>query len=242
LPANTTFVSEAQNTGPAFICANPSVGAAGTVTCTNASLASGATATFTIVAAVAPSAPLGTLNNTANATTTSTDPTTPNTSTAGTTITAGNTDLSITKTPNQAPPYGTGGALTYTIAVANAGPSAAANVVVTDILPVGTTFVSATPSQGSCSGTTTVTCNLGTINNAGSATISLSLTLPSTPGLVANTASVTTTSPEPNIANNSSTSTITTIPASNIPATSPIVLLLLGFALAMAGFVAQRMR
>ncbi len=242
LPPNTTFVSNTQNTGPAFICGNPSVGSGGTITCTNASLASGASATFTFVVLVSGTAPLGTLSNTANVTTTSTDPTTPNTSTASTTITAGNTDLTITKTPNQGPPYGTGGALTYTISVANAGPSAASTVTVTDILPAGTTFVSATPSQGSCSGTTTVTCNLGTLNAAGSATIALSLTLPSTPGVVSNTASVNTTSPEANTANNSSTSSITTVPASSIPATSPMVLLLLGVALAMAGFVVQRVR
>jgi len=242
LPPNTTFVSNTQNTGPAFSCGNPSVGSGGTITCTNASLAPSASATFTFVVLVSGTTPLGTLNNTANVTTTSTDPTTPNTSTASTTITAGSTDLSITKTPNQAPPYGTGGALTYTIAVANAGPSAASNVTVTDVLPAGTTFVSATPSQGSCSGTTTVICNLGTLNAAGSATIALSLTLPSTPGVVSNTASVNTTSPEANTTNNSSTSSITTVPASSIPATSPMVLLLLGVVLAMAGFVVQRVR
>lgn len=242
LPPNTTFVSNTQNTGPAFSCGNPSVGSGGTITCTNASLASGASATFNFVVMVSGTAPLGPLNNTAAVTTTSTDPTTPNTSTASTTITAGNTDLSITKAPNQGPPYGTGSALTYTISVANAGPSAASNVTVTDALPAGTTFVSAVPSQGSCSGTTTVTCNFGTLNAAGSATIALSLTLPSTPGAVSNTATVTTTSPEANTTNNSSTSTITTVPASSIPATSPMVLLLLGAALAMAGFVVQRVR
>jgi uncharacterized repeat protein (TIGR01451 family) len=242
LPANTTFVSNNQNTGPAFSCTNPGVGSNGTITCTNASLAPATTATFTIVVLVSGTAPLGPLSNTANVTTTSTDPTTPNTSTASTTITAGSTDLSISKTPNQAGPYGTGSALTYTITVNNAGPSAASNVTVTDVLPAGTTFGSATPSQGSCSGTTTVTCTLGTLNAAGSATIALTLTLPSAPGVVANTASVTTTSPEANTANNSSTSTITTVPASSIPATSPMVLLMLGIALAMAGFVVQRAR
>jgi uncharacterized repeat protein (TIGR01451 family) len=241
LPANTTFFSEAQNTGPAFSCSNPSVGTNGTVTCTNASLTSGAIATFTIVATVSPSAPLGTLNNTANVTTTSTDPTGANNSfTAGTTITAGNTDLSITKTPSPGP-FGTGASLTYTIAVSNAGPSSAANVTVTDALPAGTTFVSATPTQGSCSGTTLVTCTLGTLVSAGSASIALTITLPSTPGPVTNTASVTTTSPESNLANNSATSTITVIPAGNIPAISPMFLLLLALALAMAGFITQRL-
>jgi uncharacterized repeat protein (TIGR01451 family) len=239
LPANTTFVSTAQNTGPAFSCTNPSVGTNGTITCTNASMASGATATFTIVANVAANAPLGALNNTANATTTSTDPTTPNTSTAGTVITPGGADVGVVKTAAPGP-YGTGNNLTYTIVVSNAGPSAAANVSVTDAIPVGSTFVSATPTQGSCSGTTTVTCSLGTIANAGSASITLTVALPSTPGPVANTAVVSTTSPDPNPANNSSTSNITVIPAANIPAISSMMLLLLALALAMAGFIVQR--
>jgi uncharacterized repeat protein (TIGR01451 family) len=239
LPANTTFVSTAQPTGPAFICTNPTVGTNGTVTCTNASLASGATATFTIVATVSGSAPLGTLNNTANATTTSTDPTTPNTSTAGTVITAGNADVGVVKTPAPGP-YGTGNSLTYTIAVSNAGPTAAANVTVTDAIPAGTTFVSAIPTQGSCSGTTTVTCSLGSIANLGSASIALTVTLPSAPGPVTNTATVSTTSPDPTPGNNSSTSNITVVASASIPAISPMMLLLLAIALAMAGFIVKR--
>ncbi|HEV7487847.1 MAG TPA: DUF11 domain-containing protein [Thermoanaerobaculia bacterium] len=239
LPANTTFVSTAQPTGPAFSCTNPTVGTNGTVICTNASLASGATATFTIIATVSGSAPLGTLNNTANATTTSTDPTTPNTSTAGTVITAGNADVSVVKTPAPGP-YGTGSTLTYTILVTNAGPTAAANVTVTDAIPAGTTFVSAIPTQGSCSGTTTVTCSLGSIANAGSASIALAVTLPSAPGPVANTAVVSTTSPDGNAANNSSTSNITVVASASIPAISPMMLLLLAIALAMAGFIVKR--
>ena len=57
LPAGTTFVSETQNTGPAFACVNPAVGANGTVTCSIASMAAGTTATFTIVAQVSGSKP-----------------------------------------------------------------------------------------------------------------------------------------------------------------------------------------
>jgi uncharacterized repeat protein (TIGR01451 family) len=240
LPANTTFVSTTQNTGPPYNCTNPTVGTNGTVTCTNpATMAPGTTVTFSIVATVSATAPLGTLNNTANATATSTDPTTPNTSTAGTIITPGNADVGVSKTAAPGP-YGTGNNLTYTIAVNNAGPTAAANVSVTDAIPAGTTFVSATPTQGSCSGTTTVTCSLGTIANLGSASIALTVTLPSTPGPVANTAIVSTTSPDPNATNNSSTSNITVIPAANIPAISPMMLLLLAIALAMAGFIVQR--
>ena len=81
--------------------------------------------------------------------------------------------------------------LTYTITVSKYGPGAATSVNVTDSLPSGVSYVSATPSQGTCSGTSTVTCNLGTINNGNSATISLVVTTTAANATLNNTASVT---------------------------------------------------
>src|SRR5215471_18573195 len=46
VPANTTFVSFAQLTGPVFTCNSPAAGATGTTTCTVATLNNGDTATF----------------------------------------------------------------------------------------------------------------------------------------------------------------------------------------------------
>ncbi len=57
-------------------------------------------------------------------------------------------DLSIAKTIVTAGPYVVGQEVTYNIALTNNGPNDATGVTITDILPVGTTFVSATPSQG----------------------------------------------------------------------------------------------
>ena len=51
-------------------------------------------------------------------------------------------DLSITKT-DSADPVLAGTDLTYTLSVTNAGPSDATNVVVSDPVPAGTSFVSA---------------------------------------------------------------------------------------------------
>src|SRR5438132_988457 len=56
----------------------------------------------------------------------------------------------------------------------------------------------------SCSGTTTVTCNLGTINSGSNATVTITAT-PSAAGGYSNTASVTSTSADLNTANNSAT-------------------------------------
>jgi uncharacterized repeat protein (TIGR01451 family) len=61
--------------------------------------------------------------------------------------TAADLSVSILATPA---PVGIGNNLLYTITVNNAGPSAAAGVTVTDILPGGLSFVSASASQGAC--------------------------------------------------------------------------------------------
>ncbi|MGH8010180.1 MAG: choice-of-anchor P family protein, partial [Candidatus Binatia bacterium] len=67
--------------------------------------------------------------------------------------------------------------LTYTLEVTNNGPDGADDVVVTDTLPAGVTFVSATPTQGSCSQMAgVVTCNLGDLVNGGTATIAIVVT------------------------------------------------------------------
>ena len=46
-----------------------------------------------------------------------------------------------------------GDVIAYTVALANIGPDAATNVRVTDLLPAGLSFVSATPSQGTYNAT-----------------------------------------------------------------------------------------
>jgi uncharacterized repeat protein (TIGR01451 family) len=87
LPPNTTFVSESQPGGPAFLCTNPSVGGTGTVSCSIAALNAGVTATFNIVVLLADATPVGPSSNTATVTSAN-DPTpVNNSSTAITTIT-----------------------------------------------------------------------------------------------------------------------------------------------------------
>ncbi|TDJ73187.1 MAG: DUF11 domain-containing protein, partial [Proteobacteria bacterium] len=85
-----------------------------------------------------------------------------------------------------------GNDLTYTITVRNNGPDSADNVMVMDTLPAGVTFVSATPSQGTCNASSgTVMCNLLTINNGANATVTLIVTPTATNPTLSNTASVT---------------------------------------------------
>ncbi|MCP9496174.1 MAG: FG-GAP-like repeat-containing protein [Pyrinomonadaceae bacterium MAG19_C2-C3] len=115
-------------------------------------------------------------------------------------------DLSLVKA-DSADPVPSGSSLTYTITVANAGPSTATNVVVTDALPTGDTFDSVTPSQGSCSGTSTITCNLGALAANSTATVTINIFTPTAPGVISNTASVTANEIDNNTANNSDTET-----------------------------------
>src|SRR5437899_1471279 len=113
--------------------------------------------------------------------------------------------IAVTGSPD---PVNVGNNLTYTITVTNNGPNTATEVSVSDALPSGMSFVSVTPSQGTCSGTSTVICNLGTINNSATATVTLVVT--ATPGgTVSTTVSVASCSSDPVTANNSATASTT---------------------------------
>jgi uncharacterized repeat protein (TIGR01451 family) len=108
-------------------------------------------------------------------------------------------DLEISKADSP-DPVTVGDNLTYTITVTNRGPDPATNVVVTDTLPSGVTFVSASPGCVHSAGV--VTCNLGTIPAGDSVTITIVVT-PTAPGTISNTATVTSDTLDPNTANNS---------------------------------------
>ena len=83
---------------------------------------------------------------------TTTDPTPANNTATDDTTVVTSADLSIAKTDSPDPVIA-GTNLTYTLTVSNGGPSDALGVSVSDTLPAGTSFVSSSPSQGTCSGT-----------------------------------------------------------------------------------------
>jgi uncharacterized repeat protein (TIGR01451 family) len=112
-------------------------------------------------------------------------------------------DLSITKSGAPDPSL-VGGTLTYTLSVTNHGPSTATGVTLTDPLPAEVSFVSASPSQGSCSGT--VTCALGSLANGAGAVVTV-VVKPTAKGTITNTASVSGNERDPNPSNNSATAT-----------------------------------
>jgi uncharacterized repeat protein (TIGR01451 family) len=129
----------------------------------------------------------------------------------------GKADLSLTKT--DAPdPVLVGQELTYTLTVANAGPHAATGVMLTDSVPSGATFVSAAAGQGTCTGTPTVACSLGTLGSGGSATMTIKIR-PATAGTLTNLATVTSNETDPNPGNNTATATTTVNPSADLSVT-----------------------
>lgn len=236
IPANSTFVSATQNSGPFFACfASPP---SGPIVCNAPTLPVGQPATFTFVVNVNSGA-TGALVNTVSVSSATADPNMGNNSamtTGG--IDAGPTDLSITKTAN-GNRFQAGGTVTYTIVVRNNGPAVAFGTTVTDILPAGSSLQSSTATQGSCSGTTTVTCSVGTLNPASSATITLMVTVPLSQGQVSNTATVSAVNAETSPANNASTAALIVI--NDIPSLSAYGLMLLAVMMAFAGWIATRM-
>ena len=101
--------------------------------------------------------------------------------------------------------------MTYTIKVKNLGPQSATGVVITDPLPVGTVFVSATVSQGTFTAPPVgtggvVTANINSIANG--ATVTLTVVVKVTgknQSSVTNTVSVSATTADPHTANNTAT-------------------------------------
>lgn len=132
-----------------------------------------------------------------------------NTASANTTVTAG-ADLSNTKTVTSATPATAGLPVTFQLAPRNAGPAPAVNSVVTDVLPVGWTFVSATGPNWACTNAgQTVTCNRASFPAGATDNITLTATAPPNASVApggttyTNTATVTSATPDPVGTNNS---------------------------------------
>lgn len=174
LPAGLTFVSATESTGT-----GTAGEAGGVVTATVPTLNVSDSVTVTIVATVDATFAGTTISNTAAA---QADEATQVTANADTTVNP-QVDLSITKT-DSADPVNRGDQFTYTIDIANAGPSGATNVEVVDTLPTGVTFVSATggtvtPPSG---GSSDVTVNVGNVASGGSAQVTITVSADQTAG------------------------------------------------------------
>ena len=115
--------------------------------------------------------------------------------------------------------------LTYTVRVQNLGPETAPNVVVTDLLPTGATFVSARQNKGSTTAppagqTGTVTWTLGDLVDQANEVATITVTvLVRGRTTITNTASVTGDVADPNAANNTAAIRVSVAAGSSKPGT-----------------------
>jgi uncharacterized repeat protein (TIGR01451 family) len=116
-------------------------------------------------------------------------------------------DLAITMTAQPDPPVA-GSNVTYSITVTNQGPSDATGVMVTDTLPPGLTFLTASPA--SVQSGNVVNCSLGALS-AGSSTNVTLVALATSSAILINTALVTAVQCDPVSSNN-----VVVVPVSNV--------------------------
>jgi uncharacterized repeat protein (TIGR01451 family) len=172
------------------------------VQCVLGELAAHASQTISVTATMPTS--FGTcLTNTATVVGNGVDPTPGNDQASAQTCTRPESaDLSVTKSAPS--PVVPGRNLTYTIVASNSGPDAAVNTRVTDQLPAGVSFVSASDSCSAAG--TTVTCAAGTLAAGASQTFEVTVAVPaSQQECPKNTATVTSDTADPDTTNNSAT-------------------------------------
>ncbi|MHC4206378.1 MAG: choice-of-anchor D domain-containing protein, partial [Planctomycetota bacterium] len=169
-------------------------------------ITAGSTITYTVNGTIDPSA-TGSLVNTATVAS-GIDPITANNSATDTDTLTPQADLSIqmVDTPD---PVVAGSSLVYTITVTNYGPSDSQNVVVTQTLPAGVTFVSTSGATEDPNGIPVA--SLGTITSGGSKQFTVAVTVDhSTIGIITNTATVASDTVDP-VAGNNTASEDTTV-------------------------------
>lgn len=173
IPARSTFVSASASQG--------SCTGARPLVCSLGSLAHGATATVTVV--VKPTA-AGVLIDSASVHSDRRDHR-PWNNHAVVAVRVGplaNLGVGMSASPR---PGHVGADLTYTIRVRNLGSADATNVQLTARVPARSTLVSATPSQGSCTGSAPIVCSLGTLAKGATATVTVVVNPTATGWLVA---------------------------------------------------------
>jgi uncharacterized repeat protein (TIGR01451 family) len=199
--ATGVTIADALPAGLTFVSATPSTGTydSGAGIWTIGALDALAEATLTLVATVAQPGAL--VNNAEVASQDQVDPDPLNNNDAASVNALAAADLRVTKAASNLTPA-VGGQLTYTIAVTNLGPNEATSAEISDVLPPGVTFVSATASQGTYDAGTGV-WTLGAIPVTVTETLSITVRIDAL-GPVSNTATRQSSAPvDPNPENDS---------------------------------------
>ena len=205
-PATDVQVSDPLPIGLQFVSATPTEGTydSTTGTWTVGGVAVGAPQTLTITATVI--SPVAETNSAAVTHSDQFDPDPANNS-ASVTVTPQQADLMLVKDVSDPRPN-VGNTVTFTVMLSNSGPNTATGVTVSDPLPSGLQFVSATPSEGTYDNTTG-TWTVGGVAVGAPQTLTITATVIS-PAAETNSAAVTHSDQfDPNPANNSASATVT---------------------------------
>jgi len=173
-------------------------------TCSTATVASGASVSYTLVFAIDAATADGTLVTNKTKVDSDTPDSDPSNDTSSVTDPVERqADLTILKDDGTTT-VSAGNQLTYTIAYDNLGPSDASNVVITDVLPAGVSFDSVS-GPGCAESGGVVTCSIGALAVGAGGTITIVVTVdaglnPSSQLL--NTANIGGDEPDPNLTNN----------------------------------------
>jgi uncharacterized repeat protein (TIGR01451 family) len=210
--ARTVVLSDSAPAGVTFTGCSSTVGtcawSASGASLTLASFANAAVATLTIQATLNYSvADQALITNSASVTSNTFDPDLTNNSASASFTALNNSDLFVTQTNTKL----TNRQMKYTVSVKNLGKYLAKKLVLNDVIPHGSTFVSVTPGPWTCIAPSvgsagTISCSLA--NEAVNATQSITFVVKvTTPGnvLVNNTASISEATFDPNNGNNTST-------------------------------------
>jgi uncharacterized repeat protein (TIGR01451 family) len=221
--ARETVVTDPLPAGLEFLSAKaPCARAGGEVKCPLGSLAKGDSATLEFNVKVPASATEGFVN-TAIVSSETPDPDLSNNSDTAAVPLLPEADLRIKKIARPKK-LTAGGHVAYLLLVHNSGPSDATDVTVTDPVPVGIHLLKARPSQGTCSVTFGLHCDLGRIAVSGNAVIlAIAQVTPDAAGKISNTATVTGGQVDPTPEDNESSATIEVDPLTPKPLIDPVV-------------------
>ncbi|MGB8580085.1 MAG: C25 family cysteine peptidase [Candidatus Sulfotelmatobacter sp.] len=191
--ADVTFVSVSAAAAPGWTCTAPPV------SCTNPSVAAGATGTITAIYKVNAATPIGTLITNTATVNAANQTSGPNTAIASDTVTAttSQSDLGLTTAATPLSVFA-GNDITYLQTITNSGPAAATSVSFLEAVPTNTTFASVSaPAGWTCTtpavgATGNITCTDPTLAATTSASIIVVVNVPSsvTAAAIAATSSV----------------------------------------------------
>jgi uncharacterized repeat protein (TIGR01451 family) len=227
VPLNNTLLFQSMTVPAGWSCATPAVNAGTSFSCTASTMTSATTANFSLVLKAAQSQ-FGNTNQTI----------TQNFSVSSAAFDTNNANNNISVstayvvpvanlgvTNSDAPdPVTSGGVITYTQTLTNAGPNAATNAHITELVPSGTTFQSiAAPAGFSCTtpavgGTGTITCTTASMTDGASATFTLVVNVTATSGSISDTVLAASDTSDGTTSNDSATATTAVLapPSANL--------------------------